>query len=125
MIFEAPMDEAISWKEKRKFLRLPASARIQFRRIGYVAIRKKLSKDISISGIRFLSDQFIPVASHIKISLHLEEDEMPVQFICRIAWNKSLYNDESYEIGAEILEISKEGQDRLKRYIGSLRTFGA
>lgn len=118
------MDEGFFWKEKRRFLRLPASARIEFKRIGYTGERKKLSKDISIAGLRFLSDRFLPVSSHIKINLHIEEGEMPIQFICQVVWTKSLYNDESYEIGAEIREISRESQDRLKRYIGTLRTFG-
>jgi hypothetical protein len=110
--------------EKRRFLRLPASTHIQFKRIGYTQARKKLSKDISIAGIRFLSDQFIPIFSHIKVNLQVEEDEMPVQFIAQVMWVNALYNGESYEVGAQILEISRQAQDRLKRYIGVLRTLG-
>ncbi len=105
--------------EKRTFIRLPTSARIQFRAVGQVISHRRLSKDLSISGVRFLSDELLPVSSNIKVSLHIREDEMPVEFICQVAWLKSLYNDECYEIGAKILQISRENQERLNEYIAT------
>jgi hypothetical protein len=105
--------------ERRRFLRLPASVSIKFRRIsaGYITSRQKLTKDISIRGVRFLSDGFIPVSSYIKVSLSFEENLKPLEFICQVMWVKSLYNDESYEIGAQILEIDKENYKKIKSYI--------
>lgn len=105
--------------ERRRFLRLPASMRIRFRRIsnGDVIARQKLTKDISIAGIKFLSDEFMPVSSYLKVNLSFEEDLKPLEFICQVMWVKSLYNDESYEIGAQILEIDKENYKQIKSYI--------
>jgi len=112
-------EKEFSAREKRKFLRIPAYANIQFRRVGYILSHHKLSKDVSIKGIRFLSDQFLPVGGHIKVGLQLEEGEMPVEFICKVVWNHSLYDDEFYEIGAEICDISKESHDKLNTYIAT------
>ena len=105
--------------ERRRFLRLPASIRIKFRRIsdGNVVSRQKLTKDISIAGIKFLSDELIPVSSYIKVNLKFKEDLRPLEFICQVMWVKSLYNDESYEIGAQILEIDKENYKQIKSHI--------
>ena len=105
--------------ERRRFLRLPASIRIKFRRIsdGNVVGRQKLTKDISVGGIKFLSDEFIPVSSYLKVNLSFKEDLKPLEFICQVVWVKSLYNDESYEIGAQILEIDKENYRQIKSYI--------
>jgi len=105
--------------ERRRFLRLSTSTRIKFRRIsnGNVVSRQKLTKDISISGIKFLSDEFIPVSSYIKVNLSFKENLRPLELICQVMWVKSLYNDESYEIGAQIRQIDKENYKRIKDYI--------
>jgi len=105
--------------ERRRFLRLDTSACINFRRIsdGNVFIRKNLTKDIAIAGIRFLSNEFIPVSAYIKVNLSFEKAAKPIEFICRVVWIKSLYNDESYEIGAQIWQIDKEDYKQIKNYI--------
>lgn len=105
--------------EKRRFLRLPASIHIKFRKIsdGNVAGRKTLTKDVAIAGIRFLSNEFLPVSTYIKVNLALKENIKPIEFICQVVWTRSLFNAESYEIGAQILEIDKENYKQIKSYI--------
>lgn len=110
--------------EKRRFLRIPALARIQFRKIGDTIFHRRLSRDISIAGIRFLSAQFVPNHSNIKINLQLKEEERPIEFVCRVAWIRSLYNDEYFEIGAEIRDISREGHEKLKNFIAATLSAG-
>lgn len=105
--------------DRRHFLRLSASVSIKFRRIsdGKVVNRQKITKDISISGIRFLSDEFIPVSSYLKVNLSLRRSVKPLEFICRVVRIKSVFNAETYEIGAQILQIDKESYNQIKKYI--------
>lgn len=105
--------------ERRRFLRLSTSVQIKFRRIsnGCALGRQKLTKDISITGLRFLSDELIPVSSYLKANLIVKKNQKPIEFICRVVWVKSLYSDESYEIGAQIFQIDKENYKQIKSYI--------
>lgn len=98
---------------------MPASVRIKFRRIsnGNVVSRKTLTKDVAIRGIRFLSNELLSVSTYIKVNLALKENTKPLELICRVVWVKSLFNAESYEIGAQILQIDKEGYRQMKGYI--------
>jgi len=100
-------------------LRLPVSMHLKFRRIsnGNVVSHKTLTKDIAIAGIRFLSNEFIPVSAYIKVNLNFKENAKPLEFICQVVWIKSLFNAESFEIGAEIWQIDKEHYKQIKSYI--------
>jgi len=98
--------------ERRNFLRIPLNVPIKFRRAGFIQGEKNLSKDLSVSGVRFLSQEFVPVNTTIKVELNTTDNSEPIQFMARIMWIRS-YDDEVYEIGAEICEISKESADSL------------
>jgi hypothetical protein len=103
--------------EKRRFIRIPLSVPIQFRRIGYIEEERNVSKDISIKGVRFLSQRFVPIGSYIKVEIELKANSDPVRFIAKVAWAKTIYEDELFEIGAEVWEISKEDTDFLREIV--------
>jgi hypothetical protein len=103
--------------EKRRFLRIPLSVPIEFRRIGYAIDENNVSRDLSVEGVRFLSNRFVPVASYIKVQLYVRENDEAVKFIAKVTWIKSLYDDELFEIGAHIWDISKEDSSFLKSNI--------
>lgn len=100
--------------EKRRFIRIPLSVPIQFRRIGYIEEERNVSKDISIKGVRFLSQRFVPINSYIKVEIEIKANSDPVRFIAKVVWVKAVYEDELFEIGAEVWEISKEDSDFLR-----------
>lgn len=101
--------------ERRHLLRIPISIPIKFRRVDYVAEQRNISKDLSVKGIRFLSQEFVPVSTHIKVEIKLREDAPAVKFIAKTAWIKSLYGDELYEIGARICEIGRDSSSFLSK----------
>lgn len=103
--------------EKRRFIRIPLSVPIQFRRIGYLAQERNISKDISIKGVRFLSQRFVPIDSYIKVEIEIKANSDPVKFIAKVVWVKTVYEDELFEIGAEVWEISKEDTDFLREIV--------
>jgi len=103
-------------REKRQFLRIPLSVPIQFKETGHTVEETNLSRDVSIKGIRFLSHKFVPVSSFIKAELDVTKDEgrlEPIKFIAKVVWVKSIYEDELFEIGAEIYEITKADSSHL------------
>jgi hypothetical protein len=100
--------------ERRRFLRIPLSAPIQFKKIGYIKDERNISKDLSVRGVRFLSQRFVPVSSYIKIEVHIKKNYSPIKFISKVIWIKSVYDDELFEVGVQIWDISKEDNDFLR-----------
>lgn len=93
--------------EKRHFLRIPVSVPLSFRRIAYVLDEKNIIGDLSVQGVRFFSQKFVPVFTNIKIEIKLQENIEPIRFIAKTAWAR-YHGEDLYEIGAKIVEISKE-----------------
>jgi hypothetical protein len=94
--------------EKRQYLRIPLSVPVEFRRTGYTGLEKNLSEDLSIQGVRFLSHKLVPVKSYIKVEMKTNDADRQMAFIAKVAWVKSIYDDQLFEIGAKIWEISNE-----------------
>ncbi|RKY26301.1 MAG: hypothetical protein DRP61_06090 [Candidatus Omnitrophota bacterium] len=93
--------------ERRRFLRISVSLPLKFKKIRYVTKEGSISKDLNIQGIRFLSQEFLPVSTNIKVEIKLHKDKEPLRFIAKTLWIKSR-SENLYEVGAKIIEISKE-----------------
>ncbi len=101
-------------KERRRFLRIPLSVPVKVKPLTTLKSFGNLSKNISVGGIKFLSRKFLPVSTYIKTELEIYEKSLPIKFIARIVWIRSLYNDELFEVGAEICQIQPYDLYRLK-----------
>jgi hypothetical protein len=66
-----------------------------------------LMEDISLGGIKILSDTFFPVGKVIKVVLTLKGNTKPIYMIGKVKWNKNISN-EVYEVGLEIVDTFKE-----------------
>ena len=73
------------------------------------AITKKISfsltEDISLKGIKVISDAFFPIDTDLKIELSLAEYHEPLQLLGKVKWIKSHVED-LYEIGIEFTDAS-------------------
>ncbi len=105
-------------KERRKYLRIPFSVPVKIRPLTTLKSFGNLSKNVSVGGIRFLSKKFLPVSSPIRMEVEISPKAAPVRFVARIVWIKSLYNDELFEVGAEIYEIQPIDLYKLKILFG-------
>jgi c-di-GMP-binding flagellar brake protein YcgR len=97
-----------SEKNRRRFARVAEFEEISYSIIPHSKIRKKLTLDLSVGGSRFISDDFIPVGSLLKIEIKLKSSQRVINAIAKIMWVKSLFGDERYEIGVEFTHIKKE-----------------
>lgn len=75
-----------------------------------------MTEDISLSGLRILTDAFFPVDKIIKISLSLGRNSEMINMIGRVKWIES-FGDEVYEIGFEFEDMLKESIKVLARHL--------
>jgi c-di-GMP-binding flagellar brake protein YcgR len=73
------------------------------------AITKKISfsltEDISLKGIKVISDAFFPIDTSLKVELSLAEYHEPLQLLGKVKWIRS-HEEDLYEIGIEFTDAS-------------------
>jgi len=62
-----------------------------------------LTGDLSLCGIKILTDQFFPIDKVMKISLSLGRDYDTIDIIGQVKWIRSLEN-EAFEMGLEVVD---------------------
>lgn len=75
-----------------------------------------MTEDISLSGIRILTDAFFPVDKIIKISLSLGKNCGMIHMIGKVKWIES-FGDDVYEVGFEFEDMLKESIKVLARHL--------
>ncbi len=92
-------------KDRRRFLRVPEEDKIKYSVIPESKSGRKLTRDLSLGGMRFIADQFVPVGSIIKIELKLKRIERAINLLAKVMWVKSVFADERFEIGVRFIDI--------------------
>lgn len=63
-----------------------------------------LTKDISVGGIRLLTEKYLPVGTELRMELALLDSNKVINLIGKVIWINCLYENELYEMGIEFLE---------------------
>lgn len=103
--------------ERRKYVRIPESSQIFYEIIPIEKIKECVTKDISQGGIKFLTQEFIPKDSRLKIKLTLNKTLFNFEALVRFVWIRQLRFSESYEIGVEFIDIPPKALGYLINYI--------
>lgn len=76
-----------------------------------------LTKDISAGGVRFVSNEFLPVSARLNVELSLDSNTHTLPATARVVWvNKIPYN-ENFMVGLEFTTIENENRLRIIRYV--------
>jgi hypothetical protein len=78
------------------------------------------TQDISGSGARILTHLFLPKDTLIKMQLWLTDPPRLVSALGRVKWARSLYGDESYEVGLEFVDTSEDAIHTLVEHINQV-----
>ena len=62
-----------------------------------------LTEDLSLCGVKILTDTFFPIGKVMKVSLSLGRNYETIYLIGKVRWINSL-DDEAYEIGLEVVD---------------------
>jgi len=104
-------------EEQRKYYRLKKKDLISFAVIPNYKSERLLTLDLSVGGLRFISQRFISPESILKVELAFKGVKKSINAIVKAKWTKAIFSDERYEIGAEFVNIRPEDLRFLKRYL--------
>ncbi len=110
-----------SGEERRSYPRAQCDLALQYRNLNknYSQAAGALAKDISAGGMRFISSNFLPVFTLLRIELLIESDIRSISLTARVAWTEKLPYNENYLIGVEFLNIRNEDRVKINSFVNT------
>lgn len=106
--------------ERRRYVRSRYEEPVRFRKMDYaeeVHFSGALARDVCENGIRFITDQFIPVHSRLMVEMNFPFSPKIVKVVAQPAWIREIPSSEQFEIGNCFLEITQEDRDIIRNYV--------
>lgn len=69
-----------------------------------------LTRDLSIGGIRIMTDAPLAVGSRVKLEMTLTKSRKRIQAVAEVRWVNELFGKDVYDMGLEFVEIDPEAE---------------
>lgn len=114
--------------EKRKYVRFDLEVKIKFQILqqgkdkGQVPSESvsAITKNLSVEGIRFISDVRVELGSIIRMEILLPTQTQPLHLEGQVKWSQSLKQPdgkELFETGVKLFTIEKSDENRFMGYV--------
>jgi len=90
-------------EDKRIAPRVLFDSAVRYRQKGFKGYSDTVGRDISNSGIRFISNEFIPKNSKLVFELRPPWHVEPIQAVAEVVWVSNQPYSERFKIGAQFL----------------------
>lgn len=103
--------------ERRRYPRLHSYLPIRFYPAGSPRYLDTLTKDLSVGGVRVVTDLFLPTASDVVVELPLYRNTAPIYSRAKVMWTQHIRYSDQYQVGLEFLELPPERRRDLVTYV--------
>lgn len=90
-------------EEDRIASRILFNSAVRYHEKGAQEYSNTVGKDISNSGIGFISNEFIPKQSKLVFEIHSPWQAEPIQALAEVVWVSSQPHSERFNVGARFL----------------------
>jgi hypothetical protein len=106
-------------REKRRYRRREAQLPLRCRETLALPspFRGVQMKDVSLGGLRFQDEGFIPPDTSLIFEFSLPRGGKPVRAISRVAWSRKLPSGDRYEFGGQFVEMLTSEKKFLEEYL--------
>ena len=104
-------------KEQRQFPRVPLHAPLHFQIKTTSKFGSTVSRDISEGGIRFLSDDFIPVGTSMILEINLGNIPKYINAVAEAVWEQKIPHSERYQLGLRFSELDEVYYQDICEYV--------
>lgn len=110
--------------EKRRYRRINSIIPLQYKKLRQLSESTigAITRDVGEGGVRFISNEFLPLASRLVVEVFLPANPRPIKAISKVAWIKKAPSGDQYEVGNQFLEVAREDKSSLSEYISKLET---
>jgi c-di-GMP-binding flagellar brake protein YcgR len=108
--------------ERRRYRRIDSALSVRYRNLrkNENPTIESLSKNIGEGGVCFNSGEFISLACRMIVEITLPTTPKPIKAISKVAWIRKIPAGDSYQIGNQFLEITKDDRDRISQFINQV-----
>ncbi len=89
--------------ERRDFERLLFSSSIRYQQKGSQRFSNSIGRDISNSGIGFVSSEFFPISTDLIFELRHPKTQDYVKAVGRVVWISNLPHSDRFSVGARFI----------------------
>jgi len=118
----------MNMQEKRMFPRIGSQMLVKYIVVTESEFKKRigdtLTRDISVRGVRFVSDEELPPGTRLVLELNLPDVDHPITPPGKVVWCNP--KNGGYEVGVELIWLSFQDEDQLAlaNYINSMLESG-
>jgi hypothetical protein len=102
--------------EKRRHPRVGCDIESSYKSLTGSETYETTVRDISEGGIRFRALDFIPLTERLLVHLRIPHHE-PIETLVQPAWIREIPSVSQYELGAQMLSLSKSDRGLIREYI--------
>ncbi len=88
-------------------------------RLSASSTAETMVQDISEGGIRFYTNEFIPIHHKLLFKIHIP-GQKSIEALAQPAWIKEVPRVSQYDIGAKFLSLSDEDREIIRQFTTSL-----
>lgn len=109
--------------ERRKHSRVTSTVPLQYKKLKETSEGTigAITQDLSEGGVRFIANEFLPLASRLVVEVFLPAQPKPVKAISKVAWIRKASSGEQYVIGNQFLDVTKDDKGQLGDYVKRLQ----
>ena len=104
--------------ENRKFPRAGISFPIECRPLPEKNYFYTVSKDLSLGGVKIISNQFLPKNDTLKVSINLIDKVLDLK--AKVAWCNQERMSDRYSAGLEFVETSEQSKEKLISFLNRI-----
>ncbi len=109
--------------ERRRWIRTESAVPLQYKKLKELSEGSigAITQNVSEGGVRFMANEFLPLASRLVVQLFLPAQPKPIKAIAKVAWIKKASSGDQYVIGNQFLDVGKDDKGQLANYIKKLQ----
>ncbi len=102
-------------KENRCFPRMTFHSKVRYQLRGKPDFDSGVSRDISIGGLKFTNEQFIPTSSLVMLEINILNRIL--RPVAKVVWSQPLAHSHRNQTGVEFVEFNRIEENYLKDFI--------
>lgn len=110
-------------QERRQSIRASSRLVVIFKNLKTGKVRRALTKDISASGMRLITEELLESGTPLDIEVKLPDRDTPMAFTAEVIWSQPVgeprksYQNPTAETGVKFVRIDAKDQTLLNQYV--------
>lgn len=105
--------------DRRRYVRVESAVPLQYKKLKQLSEGTigAITQNVSEGGVRFIANEFLPLASRLVVEVFLPAQPRPIKAISKVAWIRKAPANDQYIIGNQFLDVGRDDKGQLLKYV--------